>query len=87
MSHTPKLAAGEGRRGRLGGCEHDPSQTKRAGAQRYACSQQRGQRVDFLGVFGHWHPLPRSPIVRENSLEPNGHPNDDAHIPTKATAL
>ena len=29
----------------------------------------------------------RAPIVREKAFEPNGHPNDDAHPQTKATAL
>ena len=57
MSHTAKLAAGEGRWGGLGGHEYDPGQTKRAGVHYYAHSQQREQRADFWGVFGHWHSL------------------------------
>ena len=57
MSHTAKLAAGEGRWGGLGGHEYDPGQTKRAGVHYYAYSQQREQRAYFWGVFGHWHSL------------------------------
>ena len=57
MSHTTKLAAGEGRWGGLGGHEHDPGQTKRAGVHYYAYSQQRGQRSDFWGGFGPRHSL------------------------------
>ena len=57
MSHTAKLAAGEGRWGGLGGHEYDPGQTKRAGVHYYAHSQQREQRAGFWGVFGHWHSL------------------------------
>ena len=40
MSHTPKLAAGEGRWGGLGGHEYDPGQTKRAGVHYYAHSHR-----------------------------------------------
>ena len=57
MSHTAKLAAGEGRWGGLGGHEYGPGQTKRAGVHYYAHSQEREQRADFWGVFGHWHSL------------------------------
>ena len=52
MSHTPKLAAGEGRWGGLGGHEYDPGQTKRAGVHYSALSQQQEQRAGFWGVFG-----------------------------------
>ena len=54
MSHTAKLAAGEGRWGGLGGHEYGPGQTKRAGVYYYAHSQLSAARAKGGLLGGVW---------------------------------